>query len=490
VKRASAFATLLLCCSCTGQQAGDKDSLRGVLHRSEDGKTTLRTLSGERVVVSPIDALGLPDGVPVKLDQVKRRNGVLEFAHAHSDLSKDAIAKSFGQLSTKSKDALAALSGEFEKYQIRIEKQKGKSSPEDRLKVEGELERARRQTAQDYVEAVRSGDKSKADEAVRSTRSIRMVEKQIYGFYDNYPPEDYRRIYENTKGGGTLAFDGLPWCSAVLIGPNLALTAAHCFKNRNPQSAEVWFNYSPEGISRGVKPACADAPVKGSDAYRVKRILSPSAERVPDMVAGRFNGELLDYALLELEPGQHGKSAGGCWPVQCLMASRELTRREPLYVVGHPQRAPQTVHDNSRVFLPFHLAAADFDALKADVAAELANHPQRDELAQQFTSSYRETKDQGGRSFWNLYDVRTEGQPRVGIEADTFGGNSGSPVYDRRSHCVAALFASGAPDFDPSHPSSEHAGWARHESALPMSAVTKDLDRQIKSWRELGVIIR
>lgn len=463
-------------CTASAETLADvlkRDSLHGVIRRSADGRIAIRTPSGDSFDLAPSLKINLPEGVPLKLDKLENRNGLLNFAHAHADLSKETVLRNFGQLSSKSKEALAELSGRV--------------AAGDKREVEAGLGRARRETAHDYAEAIRTGDKAKADEAIRSTRSIQLVEKQIYNFYDNYPPEDYRRIYENTKGGVALAFNKVVWCSAVLIGPNMILTAGHCFKNQQWQSAEVWFNYSPEGMTNGVKVGCSDSPFKGNDVYRVKRVLAPAADGIQDFAAGRLDNTLLDYAILEIEPGQHSKSAGECWPTQCLSASRELTRREALYVVGHPQRAPQTVHDNSRVFLPFALPGSEFDVLKADVAAELDKHPQRDELARQFTNSYRETKDGQGRSSWNLYDVRQKGQPRLGIEADTFGGNSGSPVYERRNHCVAALLVSGAPDF--AEPGGGTVGWARHESAMPMSAIVKDLDTKIKGWRDLGVTI-
>ncbi|MBX9602979.1 MAG: trypsin-like peptidase domain-containing protein [Bryobacteraceae bacterium] len=465
-----------------------RGSLRGVIQRSPDGRVAVRTPSGDNFAVAPGLKINLLEGVPLKFDKLEVRNGLLDFAHAHADLSKEAVLRNFGQLSAKSKDALTDLSGRVEKYREMAEKNPGRVAEGEKLDVEAGLGRARRETAHDYAEAIRTGDRVKADEAIRSTRSIQIVEKQIYNLYDNYPPEDYRKIYENTKGGVALAFNNVALCSAVLIGPDLVLTAGHCFKNQQWESAEVWFNYSPEGLTRGVKSACSDSPIRGNDLYRIKRILSPAPERVLDLAAGRLDHALLDYALIEVEPGQHGRKAGECWPAQCLTASRELSRREALYVIGHPQRAPQTVHDNSRVFLPFQVVGSEFDVLKADIAAELDKHPKRDELAKEFTSSYRETKDSQGRSSWSLYDVRQQGQPRIGIEADTFGGNSGSPVYERRNHCIAALFVSGSPDF--AEPPGGAVGWARHESALPISVIVKDLDAQLKTWRDLGVVIR
>ena len=74
-----------------------------------------------------------------------------------------------------------------------------------------------------------------------------------------------------------------------------------------------------------------------------------------------------------------------------------------------------------------------------------------------------------------LLHVRDGGQPRMGIVADTFRGNSGGPVYDHeRDQCVGGILIGGASDTG----MRRNPNWKDHERVLPIEAILEDLERQ------------
>jgi hypothetical protein len=126
------------------------------------------------------------------------------------------------------------------------------------------------------------------------------------------------------------------------------------------------------------------------------------------------------------------------------------------------------VHDNAWVYLPYQLNANDFSRLKLSIAADYKDNERRDEILKEFTDSYVQ---QG--FLFVLEDARVNFQPKLGIVADTFRGNSGSPVYDRDQHCLVGMLISGAEDMG----ERLLASWQHHESALPVSAIVSDLKK-------------
>jgi hypothetical protein len=62
-------------------------------------------------------------------------------------------------------------------------------------------------------------------------------------------------------------------------------------------------------------------------------------------------------------------------------------------------------------------------------------------------------------------------RPSFGIDTDTFGGDSGSPVFDRRSQCIVGIFSGGQRDTLVS----PEASWKEHEFAAPISEVLRTL---------------
>jgi hypothetical protein len=158
-----------------------------------------------------------------------------------------------------------------------------------------------------------------------------------------------------------------------------------------------------------------------------------------------------------------------------------------VYVVGYPKGTRETVHDAGRVYLPFRLRPRQLDDLKMEIEVDFADleDAERLRLLEQFTASYVERPD-GATSIFELHDTRFGGQPKVGIVADTFRGNSGSPVFDRDNHCIAGILTGGAPDIG----QRLGASWQFHETVLPMPAILERLKQseQTATLLEAGVL--
>ena len=129
-------------------------------------------------------------------------------------------------------------------------------------------------------------------------------------------------------------------------------------------------------------------------------------------------------------------------------------------------------------------AVSEFNYLKAVVEAELLGPPRDPSLEksmQQFTESYRKRTTSDGLDVYENFSRRWGRQPTVATDADTFKGNSGSPVYSRQHHRVVGILFAGENDLaTPWTP-----GWRAHEAVLPVTQVIDQLDSRLPAWRQL-----
>jgi hypothetical protein len=300
--------------------------------------------------------------------------------------------------------------------------------------------------------------------------------KTLYGAADNYAPWRYDRIFTDAASVVALGEPGAntPLCSGVLVAADLVLTAGHCFggaRVRPPETLEVWFGFAerPDGSS--------PSPVRRP----VAEAIAPAQDKWPDVFAGKFSQHLYDYALIRFKsrPGEDVVPEVTIVPgkvvrptPQCLRVTPPQ-RADPLYVIGYPRGRPATIHDNGRVELPYRVQGTDFDTLRLDVDADFVGEPDHDQILSDFDNSY--VLDSSGVLKWRyLFDVRDNGQPRMGVIADTFRGNSGGPVYDHeRDQCVVGILNRGMGDTG----QRREADWKVHERVLPMHAIIKDLEQ-------------
>ena len=293
--------------------------------------------------------------------------------------------------------------------------------------------------------------------------------KALYRSAENYDPWRYDVIYRQARAVVAIGEPGdtTARCSGVLIADDLVLTAAHCFggdRRKNPEELEVWFGYAR--LPGGNLPPLQRRPILD--------LVAPARSLLPKMFEGAFDSQLLDYAIVRFgKRGSDPLTPPDVAP-QCLR-SASLFKNDPIYVVGYPEGAPQMVHDSGRVYLPFRIFDGDlFFRLRLDVEADLIDSPDRAEFMKQFDSSYETVEETNGVKYRYFYHVKDGNQPRMGIVANTFQGDSGGPVFEReRGQCVVGILVSGADDTGVRL----NASWERHEHVLPATAILKDAER-------------
>ena len=347
-----------------------------------------------------------------------------------------------------------------------------------------------------YTRAVEAGDAQARSEIVESYANVRQQLKAIYDTYDNYPPWSYEQIFRNA---GAVVAIGVPGasqaiCSGVLVGHDLVLTAGHCFKSDLPDELEVWFDFIQD-----------QEGVRDPQTRRISELVAPSRDKHDAFFDQSFGRDLYDYAIVrfvqdedderliprvslpscQVEPAESPPDDAAPeiqaqwqdmreeWEARCIRSPQclrdaRVRRGRPLYVVGYPKGTRETVHDNGRVYLPYQLTSNDFDELKLEIEADYMEHPERERILMEFTESYVLRPPR-----YFLEDVRYGGQPKIGIVADTFRGNSGSPVYDRDDHCLVGMLIGGAED----RGERLLASWQHHEAVLPVSAILSDLEQ-------------
>ena len=204
------------------------------------------------------------------------------------------------------------------------------------------------------------------------------------------------------------------------------------------------------------------------------RLVAPAPERLTELLAGDFSADLLDYAIVQMAAPATGPAIPAGAAAQCLRKN-PLHKGDAVYVVGYPRGAPVMVHDSARVYLPFRvLDGAQFVRLRMDVDADMLNVEGREEFMRQFDLSYELEVDDAGLRWRVLRNVRDAGQPRMGIVADTFQGNSGGPVYEREGEqCVVGILVAGATDTG----TRRLPNWKEHERVLPVSAIVEDIGK-------------
>ena len=122
-------------------------------------------------------------------------------------------------------------------------------------------------------------------------------------------PQSEQQIYQGKitsdyAAVGLLVRNGKLWCSATLIGPELALSAGHCFDGKSEQPASLFIEFNPGEIRAQVTDV----------------IVHPQYSDV-------FGRVTQDFALLKLA------SKPGLAPIK--LASRAPVKGEPVLFVGY-----------------------------------------------------------------------------------------------------------------------------------------------------------
>lgn len=328
-----------------------------------------------------------------------------------------------------------------------------------------------------YKNAIDSNNPSERNQIVAAWDQLRSTyidiyhdsqdAKAIYGDIDNYPHWRYQRIYDQAPSVVAIGEPGASKsiCSGSVIAPDLVLTALHCFSDPNkklPAQLEAWIGYFDTGV-----------PGKVATIMR-RKIVDLVAPTMAELVAvrlGKAVPNLLDYAIVRITPPTKEEPS----PSQLCLRQYDMHRGEAVYLLGYPQGNALTVHDSARIYLPFRVTDGDeFLRLRLDVEADVRLFQDGANLITQFVKSYQPVviAQQPTRE---LHHVRDNGEPRAGIVADTFEGNSGGPMFDHeRDQCVAGILIAGASDSG----LRRRPNWKEHERVLPMTAILEDLNRR------------
>lgn len=327
------------------------------------------------------------------------------------------------------------------------------------------LNRYEREASVLYRESVEAGNAQQRTAAIRQIAVMRRESKAIFGpTIDNYDPWTYEKIHLRSRSVIALADSSLnrPICSGFLVAANLVMTAGHCFKAGEIDGLEIWFGF--EETENNVPRQHA--------RHIVTDIVFPAPAKQDELfqhaVNDSFSKDFLDLAVLrfsltECANGQACAEIPTEVQPSCLR-TRRIHRDLPLYLIGYPKGKRAKVHDNARMYLPHSITKFTLADIRKEIEVEFATLPEADRVAlvDDLTASYQL---EGGR--FKLFDQQFGGQPKFGLVADTFKGNSGSPVFFRNDHCVAGMLIGGAPDTGERLVPS----WINHESAVPMSAL-------------------
>lgn len=280
-------------------------------------------------------------------------------------------------------------------------------------------------------------------------------------YNERYPPQTYQRIFANTRGALALRLRGesQPQCSGVLVADNLVLTNRHCVSNVAASEMEVVFDYEDD----------LDGNRLPARAFPVSSI--------------KFRGgePYLDFSVLEIGPDTTGVLPGQVYPAQCI-AKDTPKHKDAIYVVGFPLGQPRVVHDNTHVYFPFRISSDEYIKIEFSVREEFKPGAEEDQAyidgkIKEFHDSYKQRID-GGNTIFEYYSKRFDEQPTIGVDSDTYPGNSGSPAFHRRTHALVGLL------FDGHRTSSApwRPGWRTHEAVLPVTKIIEAMEAQEPGW--------
>lgn len=308
-------------------------------------------------------------------------------------------------------------------------------------------------------------------------------DKGIYGFDDQYSPETYKVIYQRCDGVGRFLCGDIEQPrtvgTAFLVGKNLVLTAGHCLLDEAEDhiALELMHIRFEREAQQGGRETCT-YPVS-------KVVLEGGAANIEGISVQK-----LDFALLELGADEQGRTADsvGLQPLALSNRLDKVQRDRAVYVVGYPNGGLKTVADYARVFVPYDNSNEIHGGFELEVEGEINARLQKAEqeknpqqralqrdfakdlearLRQRFQESFQRVNT-GGTDRWFfvsslLSDFKHPPQPAIAINADTFHGDSGAPVFTRGKSEVIGLFIRGAPDRGDLKIS-----WEDHEEAIPI----------------------
>lgn len=328
-----------------------------------------------------------------------------------------------------------------------------------------------------YVARLRANPvtRDSANEALDATR---ILEKDFYRTSDNYRPEVNKMAInssESTVAIVSAVGRDVKVGTGFLVAPNTVLTCWHVvsagrittFENRS-------YN------------------VRFFDDHRPRKWLDPK-ETVDVGCKVICRDPKLDYCILELAPDDRIDT------VPCLPLSTLGTKYQtPVIIIGYPQGGNLTMHENSWVVFPYRLDQEDRARLEARLVRDsISTLSKLDDAAvsdryqqaivnvqKQLDAHYQKRVSDPHHLYTHFYD----GEHYIGIESDTFRGNSGSPVITRERGQVVAMLRKGV-EIGTHIASTGEAEFRRmvssqlHERAIPIEEIIRDIETKMgKNW--------
>ena len=325
-----------------------------------------------------------------------------------------------------------------------------------------------------YANAADNNRRLDVDELARLYPSFfEFRRKAVYGSDDNYFPEVYEKMYQQSRSvvGITVRGRPTPVASGALIGTDLILTARHVFEEYDPSECEIWFDHELR----------ADRPLD-TKVFPIESFII--AGDVCDL-----HDKPLDFALVKIGPSTKPVAAKRCadWGFRPIPLTKNPCRMdEQVYVMGHPKGNTRTIHDNGRIVFPYLLSRSAKTELDIRVNKEIKDAVDKappDDRARTKTD-LEKIYSESFKLIDNRYRyVSLVYGPAMGIDSDTFNGDSGAPVGLRRGVGDAAgivgVFIAGSPDNE----RFESATWRLHEIVLPVTEIIAQLDIKRPGWR-------
>lgn len=312
---------------------------------------------------------------------------------------------------------------------------------------------------------------------------LSVVEKRFYRMDDNYRPEIYPMIRSRSRASVAIVRKGkpVPLGSGALIAPNLVLTCRHNIDDNSARTYEdsdyeVWLDYEERFFAR-------------PNVHHVLRTREV------------YRSEKLDFVLLEIEKRACDIDAK-IRPL--IFKNGTVPRWTPIFIVGHPQTSRRVVHDSSWVLFPHQIRSnRERGEITAQVLQEYLGREAYPE-----TPAAKNRAERGAEEFMKRaygpkqdtpragYTMGKDGMEYIGVESDTFEGDSGAPVMTREDGRIVGILFRGVSDAGVSVVSASRLpakrllpGAEHHERVLPSRLIIAELDEKYENWRENGVTV-
>lgn len=351
-----------------------------------------------------------------------------------------------------------------------------------------------------------------------NSSGLPIINKDFYGLSDNYRPEVLAMGVRWTRATVSISKLTDKVGTGALIGKNIVLTCWHCVSRGQLSDYRVEFfddNRKDSYIEKLVQDhlrndvlnkLISDQLPQGSRAQ-----LPPGFQfnlQVPKQFPVKrscrliHKNEQLDYCLLNIGPANPDdltdEDKEEMPPIDRLtpivLCKSRVGFMTPLYVLGYPQGGELTVHDNSWVTFPLDIDEHERPLVLRKLAESTLPEyePFTSEKLENLSSRYKRAHDNAKSEMKKHYpDFPTngfyrrhyKGEAHLGLESDTFEGDSGAPVISRRLGGLIGILRRGVADTQVATKGAS--AYPRritstvHEEAIPVEIIINDIEQNL-----------